>query len=104
MIRVGGPTGGTIGLLVHDNAFYLRIQRAVTAAPGVVHFIPSLVPAAHTNATRSSLSVQLTVSVPVTARKGEGGPASPLGPGGPIGPGYGVMLRGTRHDRKVPPV
>jgi hypothetical protein len=38
MIRVGGPTGGTIGLLVHDNAFYLPIQRAVTAAPGVVHF------------------------------------------------------------------
>ena len=58
----------------------MRIQRAVTAAPGVVHFVPSLVPAAHTSDTKSSLSAQLTVSVPVTARKGGGAPGSPWGP------------------------
>jgi hypothetical protein len=68
-------------------ARYLRIQRAVTATPGVMHFVPSLVPAAHTSDTKSSLSAQLTVSVPVTVRKGGGAPGSPLGPGDPTGPG-----------------
>jgi hypothetical protein len=69
------------------SARYLRIHKAVTATPGVVHFAPSLAPLAHTNDTSSSLSAQITVSVPVTARKGVGAPGSPLGPGGPTGPG-----------------
>ena len=68
------------------SARYLRIHKAVTATPGV-HFAPSLAPLAHTNDTSSSLSAQITVSVPVTARKGVGAPGSPLGPGGPTGPG-----------------
>jgi hypothetical protein len=58
---------------------HLRMQSTVAAVPDVAHFGPSVAPVAQTNETRSSLSSQRTLSVPVTTRIGGAGRGPPLG-------------------------